>query len=207
MASSAAPGTADTDPWLARWLALVAERAGTAPVLELGCGTGPDSAVLAGAGLHVVGIELSPESVAAARVRVPHGAVFHCGDFRDAPFPLPAGDAEHSVGVVVASLSLHYFAWDETLALARRIHGVLRPGGLLLCRLNSVNDWRHGASGPPAEGEDSFYLVDGMPKRFFDRVAVERLFAGGWRMLNLEELTVHRYEAPKVLWEAVLERT
>ena len=206
MTSAAAPGTS-TDPWLERWLALVAERAGTDPVLELGCGTGPDSAVLAGAGLRVVGIELSSDAVTAARVRVPHGAEFHCGDFRDAPFPLPAGDAEGSVGVVLASLSLHYFAWDETLALVRRIHGVLRPGGVLLCRLNSVNDIQHGASGPPPEGKDSFYLVDGVPKRFFDRAAVERLFADGWRMLHLEELTVHRYEQPKVLWEAVLERS
>ena len=207
MTAAAAPGTTNTDAWLERWLPLVAERAGTDPVLELGCGTGPDSAVLASAGLRVIGIELSSESVAAARARVPHGVEFHCGDFRAAPFPLPAGDAEGSVGAVVASLSLHYFAWDETVALARRIHDVLRPGGVLLCRLNSVNDLHHGASGPPPEGEDSFYLVDGVPKRFFDRGAVERLFAKGWRMLHLEELTVHRYEQPKVLWEAVLERT
>jgi SAM-dependent methyltransferase len=201
---TAAPGT-NTDPWLARWIPLLAERAGTGPVLELGCGTGPDSAVLAGAGLHVVGIELSSESVAAARARVPHGAEFHCRDFR-APFPLPGGEEDGSVDAVVASLSLHYFAWDETLALARRIHHVLRPGGVLLCRLNSVNDFHHGASGPPPDGEDSFYLVDGVPKRFFDRAAVERLFADGWRMLHLDEFTVHRYEQPKVLWEAVLER-
>jgi SAM-dependent methyltransferase len=192
---------ANTDPWLQRWLPLLAERAGADPVLELGCGTGRDSAVLAGAGLRVVGIELSNESVAAARARVPHGAEFLCSDFR-APFPV----ADGSVGAVLASLSLHYFAWDETLALARRIHDVLRPGGVLLCRLNSVNDFHHGASGPPSDGEDSFYLVDGVPKRFFDRAAVERFFADGWRMLHLEELTVERYEQPKVLWEAVLER-
>jgi len=197
----ASPGPNTTDPWLDRWLGLVAERAGAAPVLELGCGTGRDSAVLVNAGQRVVGVELSTESVAAARARVPHGAEFHRTDFR-AAFPV----ADGSVGVVLASLSLHYFAWDETLALARRIHRVLRPGGVLLCRLNSVNDFHHGASGPPPKGEDSFYLVDGVPKRFFDREAVERLFAEGWRMLHLEERTVERYEQPKVLWEAVLER-
>ncbi|WP_431110403.1 methyltransferase domain-containing protein [Variovorax paradoxus] len=195
-----APG-ASTDPWLDRWLGLVAEHAGTAPVLELGCGTGRDSAVLVNAGLRVVGIELSAESVAAARTRVSHGGEFHCRDFRE-PFPV----ADGSGGVVLASLSLHYFAWDETLALARRIHRVLRPGGVLLCRLNSVNDFHHGANGPAPEGDDSFYMVDGMPKRFFDRAAVQRLFADGWRMLHLEERTVQRYEQPKVLWEAVLER-
>jgi len=35
------------DPWLARWLPLLAERAGGRPVLELGCGGGRDTATLA----------------------------------------------------------------------------------------------------------------------------------------------------------------
>jgi hypothetical protein len=34
------------DPWLQPWLALVRERAGNAPVLELGCGSGRDTATL-----------------------------------------------------------------------------------------------------------------------------------------------------------------
>jgi SAM-dependent methyltransferase len=194
---------AGTDPWLPRWLPLLRERAGEDPVLELGCGTGPDSAILVEAGLRVVGVELSSEAVEKARQRVPVGAQFHCQDFRE-PFPLLAG---RTVGVVLASLSLHYFAWDETLALVRRIHGVLRPDGLLLCRLNSVNDLQFGGRGPTSSGrdEDFFYLVDGMPKRFFDRDAVQRLFADGWRMRHLEEATIERYAQSKVVWEAVLE--
>ena len=194
---------AGTDSWLPRWLPLLRERAGEDPVLELGCGSGPDSATLVDAGLRVVGVELSSEAVEKARQRVPAGAQFHCQDFRQ-PFPLPAG---RTVGVVLASLSLHYFAWDETLALVQRIHGVLRPGGVLLCRLNSVNDLHFGGRGPTSSGrdEDFFYLVDGMPKRFFDRAAVQRLFAGGWRMRHLEEMTIERYAQSKVVWEAVLE--
>ena len=49
---------ATRDPWLARWLTLIGERAGGLPVLELGCGGGRDSAVLVAAGLHVVGVDL-----------------------------------------------------------------------------------------------------------------------------------------------------
>ncbi len=126
-------------------------------------------------------------------------ATFHCQDLR-APFPLAPGSA----GAVVASLSLHYFPWPETLALAARIRDALRPGGVLLCRLNSTNDHNFGASGHP-EIEPRYYQVDGEPKRFFDRADVERMFATGWRMLSIEEMTIHRYALPKVAWEAVLE--
>jgi len=195
---------AGADRWLERWLPLLIERVGDDPVLELGCAAGRDSATLVDAGLRVVAIELLSEAVKLARARGLRGAQFHCQDFRD-PFPLPDGAM---VGAVLASLSLHYFEWDATLELVRRIHRVLRPGGVLLCRLNSVNDLHYGGRGPSSvtgRDEDGFYLFDGFPKRFFDRAAVERLFADGWRMRHLEEVTIDRYAHPKVAWEAVLE--
>jgi SAM-dependent methyltransferase len=152
---------------------------------------------MVGAGLRVVGLDISDKAIADARVRVP-AAEFHCQDLL-ASFPIA------EAGVVVASLSLHYFPWAETLALAARIRETLVPGGVLLCRLNSTNDHHFGASGYPAI-EPDYYDVDGEPKRFFDEAAVGRMFAEGWRTLSCEELTVDRYERPKVLWEAVLER-
>jgi len=185
------------DPWLARWLKLIGERAGRLPVLELGCGGGRDTEVLAAAGHRVIAVDLSPESVAKARTRVPQAEV-HCQDIRA---PLPADAA----GVVVASLSLHYFSWPETEALVGRIRRVLSPAGVLLCRLNSTNDHHFGASGHPRIDEN-FYLVDGAPKRFFDRAAVDRLFSSGWRMLSAEERTIDRYDLPKAAWEVVLEK-
>ncbi|KAF0100325.1 MAG: putative methyltransferase [Rhodospirillaceae bacterium] len=169
-------------------------------MLELGCGGGRDTAALAAAGHRVVAIDLSPEAVARAQERVPSAQV-HCQDIR-APFP----PAEGSIGVVVASLSLHYFTWSATNALASRLHEVLRPEGVLLCRLNSTNDHHFGASGHP-EIEKDFYLVDGAPKRFFDREALDRLFAHGWRILAIEEKVIDRYDRPKSVWEAVLERS
>ncbi|TAJ95463.1 MAG: class I SAM-dependent methyltransferase [Reyranella sp.] len=186
------------DQWLARWLPLLAERVGGQPVLELGCGCGRDTATLVEAGHRVIGVELSPDAASRARERVP-SAEIHCQDIR-APFPLVS-----PVGVVVASLSLHYFHWPETRTLVDRVRAALRSDGMLLCRLNSTNDHHFGASGHP-EIENDFYLVDGAPKRFFDREAVERLFTPGWRTIAIEEKVIDRYDHPKAVWEVVLER-
>ena len=192
-----ATSRATSDAWLERWLPLIGERAGSLSILEVGCGGGHDTEVLTGAGHRVVAIDLSPDAIARARARAPH-AVFHCQDSR-APFPVDAA------GVVVASLSLHYFLWPETEALVGRIRSLLRPAGLLLCRLNSTNDHNFGASGHPRIDEN-FYLVDGAPKRFFDRATVDRLFSSGWRVLSAEERIIDRYERPKSAWEVVVEK-
>lgn len=188
----------NTDPWLDRWLKLIAERAAGRPILELGCGGGRDSSTLAAAGHAVIGNDLSDTAIARVRERVPTGQ-FHVQDIR-APFP-----ADEGLGVILASLSLHYFEWSETLDLVARIHRHLRPGGVLLCRLNSTVDVNFGATGHPRIAEN-YYLVDGSPKRFFDQAAVDALFGDGWRVLSRELHVVDRYEQPKALWEVIADR-
>ncbi len=191
--------TMSSDPWLDVWLPWVARHVGNDPILELGCGPGIDSEVLVHAGHRVIGIDLSGDAIAQARARVPQ-ARFHCQDLRD-DFPVP----EQGVGVVLASLSLHYFAWDQTVQLVERVRQVLRPGGLLLSRFNSTRDHHFGAQGHPMI-EANFYLVDGQPKRFFDQCDVEKLFAHGWHRHSLREQVVDRYAQPKALWELVATR-
>jgi SAM-dependent methyltransferase len=146
----------------------------------------------------VVGIDRSDAAIARARARVPTAA-FHCQDIGTA-FPV------ERTGVIVASLSLHYFPWTETVELVARIRRTLGANGLLLCRLNSTNDHHHGASGHPAIDEN-FYLVDGVPKRFFDGAAVDRLLKQGWRVLHKKEGVIARYDHPKSVWEVILERS
>src|SRR5882672_5580209 len=158
------------DAWLKPWLPLVRTRAAEASVLELGCGSGKDTAILAGAGLRVVAIDISSASLAKAKSVAPEAACV-CQDIR-APFP--ASDAGY--GAVVASLSLHYFSWPDTVTLVQRIRASLVQGGLLLCRLNSTRDHNFGASGYPAISE-RYFLVDSEPKRFFNSRDVASLFS------------------------------
>lgn len=185
------------DPWLERWLPLIAERSQQRPILEIGCGNGSDTSTLVAAGCQVVAFDLSPEAVRQAQRRVP-AATIVCQDVRQ-PFPLEA------TGVVVASLSLHYFAWDETLALVERIRGLLDERGVLLCRLNSTEDHHFGASGHPRIA-DNYYLVDGTPKRFFDAAAIDALFGSGWRRRSCQHFTTRKYLRSKALWEVVVDK-
>jgi SAM-dependent methyltransferase len=204
-----------TDPWLKRWLPLLAARTQGMPVLEIGCGHGDDTAALVGAGLPVIAFDLSAVSVRIAKARVP-SALIERRDIR-APFP----PAAQELGVVVASLSLHYFPWDETVDIVRRIHAVLRPGGVLLCRLNSTEDRNFGAAeqlqaapqdsskGQPQRHpqiEPNYFLVNGEPKRFFDETSARSLFSQGWNVLSAEHFTTRKYIKPKALWEVVVER-
>lgn len=186
------------DLWLDRWLPFVAQYANGNPILELGCGAGLDSATLVAAGHHVIGLDRSQSAIEKARAAVPAGQ-FYWQDMRD-PFPV-----NNPSGVIVASLSLHYFTWEDTVTLVERIWQQLLPGGLLLCRLNSTQDNNYGATGHP-QIDANYYLVDGRPKRFFDRVAVDRLFATCWQVVSIDEQMIQRYELPKIVWEIIIER-
>lgn len=188
------------DPWLTRWLPLVRERAADGRVLEIGCGQGDDTATLSAAGMKVHAFDLSRLAASMTRARVPSATV-ECRDVRK-PLPRQARD----LGVIVASLSLHYFSWSETQVLVQRIRSALCSRGVLLCRLNSTEDHNFGASGNP-EIEPNFFLVNGEPKRFFDKPAVESLFAEGWNVISLEHFTTSKYIKAKALWEVVLERS
>ncbi|MEM7116622.1 MAG: class I SAM-dependent methyltransferase [Chloroflexota bacterium] len=187
------------DRWLDRWLPLIQKRVGPLPLLELGCGPGWDTTVLVENGIDVFAVDLSAKRIAQAQELVPK-AHFYCQDIRDA-FP----QQENGFNVVLASLSLHYFAWEETAVIVSRIHQVLQPHGILLCRLNSTKDTNYGAVGYP-EIDTNFYLVRGRQKRFFDEAAVQRLFQAGWKQRSLEEMTIGRFGRPKVVWEVVLEK-
>jgi SAM-dependent methyltransferase len=189
------------DPWLDRWLPLITQRARHAAVLELGCGSGHDTATLTAAGFCVVAVEIDPASIARARKRAPAARIF-CQDLRQ---PLPPPTAGTGFDAVIASLSLHYFPWEETLRIVERVRDALGSGGLFLCRLNSTDDRHFGAIGH-REIAPNYYMVHGSPKRFFDEPSVDALFSTGWRIRSKAHFTTHKYVVPKALWELVLER-
>lgn len=110
-----------------------------ADVVELGCGTGKNTAWLADRGASVTGLDFSPGMLTRARERV---AVEHVRFAEhDIRRPWPLADA--SADVVIGNLVLeHVASLGGVYAEAAR---VLRPGGVLfLCELHPERQRRGG---------------------------------------------------------------
>ncbi|MEU5768405.1 class I SAM-dependent methyltransferase [Streptomyces asoensis] len=97
-----------------------------ARVLDVGSGTGrPTAETLAGAGHHVLGVDVSPVMVDLASRQVP-GAEFRCTDVRELPLEDGSFDA---VCVYFSLLQLDRAQQREVLG---RLARALRPGGSLV---------------------------------------------------------------------------
>lgn len=104
-------------------------------VLDVGCAAGHLSALLAGRGAEVLGVDASAGMVAVARRKFGDIARFEQADVTR---PLDLEDG--SIDVITASLVLHYLKdWGATLAEFRR---VLTPGGALVFSVHHPGeDW------------------------------------------------------------------
>ncbi len=183
------------DPWLEKWLALIRQKSQGGPVLELGCGHGWDTADLLSAGCRVIAADISAENLTECAESVHEAKLVQMDNGKPLPF------ADHSLPVILASLSLHYFSWNVTLQIASELKRCIRNKGLLLARFNSINDHNFGAASD-VEIEPNFYQVGDRTKRFFDETSV-RLLLEGWDVQFLEENVIYRYEKPKYVWEAM----
>lgn len=94
-------------------------------ILDYGCGTGPDTTLLAARGAHVVGLDLSPDLLDIAQQRIavdaPSGTVeFLCGSAHAVPLP------DDSVDVIFGHAVLHHLDLAKSAA---EVYRLLRPGG------------------------------------------------------------------------------
>jgi SAM-dependent methyltransferase len=183
------------EPWLERWISVLGT-SGSLPVLDLGCGDGFDSRYLLSKGFQVVVADFSREGLTMARGMAEQANMVQM-DLRDGmPF------REEAFQAIVANLCLHYFRWLQTQDVVEEIRKRLMPGGYLLARVNSTEDYHHGAVGYEMV-ERNCYIVRGVLKRFFGREDASGLFAGGWEVKRQEEQVIHCYRKPKAVWEIV----
>ena len=94
-------------------------------VVDVGCGSGANSVLLAGRGAHVWGVDISEDllRLAARRMTVngmEGGATFIASSAHDMPFP------DNSIDLVFGIAILHHLDLD---LVSREIRRVLKPGG------------------------------------------------------------------------------
>ena len=111
-------------------------RAAAGRVVEIGCGPGRITAHLAGLGLDVFGIDLSPAMVEQARQRHP-GLEFQVGEMSALSLPPEA------LTGLVAWYSLIHIPPARRPAVLAGFHRVLAPGGHLLLAFHAGDERRH----------------------------------------------------------------
>jgi SAM-dependent methyltransferase len=132
-------------------------------VLDAGCGTGRNLAYLLRESCEVFGIDRDAAAVAQARrlaanlqPKLPE-ANFHAGSVEAMPF------TDNFADVVLCSAVLH-FAHDEKhfRAMLSELWRVLRPGGMLFCRLASRigMSFKELRPGIYSVGRSEWFLVD-----------------------------------------------
>ena len=167
-------------------------------VLDIGCGTGRDTAELAKRGLDVVGLDLSSGMINLAKKTHPH-LKFIQGNFLDLPF------ADNSfIGVWGLAALVHL----ESVAAAKKalaeFQRVLKPGGILFLRVkaNLKNNKFETVKDLQGAGERFFqYFTQAELKKY--------LQAAGFSLLKMQqypERQIQRYSQP-VEWIDCLGKT
>jgi len=117
-------------PFLEQSLAVMTEPLGGLFALEIGCGSGPISCFLAGRGLGVRGIDVSPTALEMARHNAAERGInvqFDLADICNMP------EQPDRYDLIIDGHCLHYFVLDEHRRNAlTAIHRLLKPGGLFL---------------------------------------------------------------------------
>ena len=184
------------DNWLEKYLDLIKQT--KSMILDLGCGMGNDTLYLTEKGFKVISCDYSKEALNSVKKLIPNAST----KLVDISKKLPFKDNEFKI--IIADLSLHYFDNETTIEIMEEIKRILKKGGYLFARVNSINDINHGA-GQGKKLEENYYFVEGYNKRFFSLDDVNKYFSIIGKV-EANEAEMIRYVKPKKLIEIKVEK-
>ena len=139
------------------------------PIIDLGCGIGNDTLYLKTLGKKVVSIDYSDDALRILKQNIDDAVTIQM-DF-EKEWKL----SKNSSDLIIANLSLHYFDEKTTFNILNHIKNTLIDRGILIVRLNSINDNNYGADSSK-EIEHHYYDSNNIKKRFFDRKDIYYFF-------------------------------
>ena len=139
-----------------------------AKIIELGAGNGDLSIYLHNLGYDVTATDLSDVALENIKKK--------CNGIKIMKLDLQKDfEMKNTYDIVIADLSLHYFNFATTIKIVNQVYNSLKDSGLLIARVNSVDDRNNGA-GQGKVLEKNYYEVQGYYKRFFDEKDIKTFF-------------------------------
>jgi SAM-dependent methyltransferase len=179
--------------------------AGVRTVLELGCGTGNDAARLAGEGYSVTAVDLSGEAIGRARDRFGSLVQFLVADMSQR-LPFPDGNFD----AVMSNVAMHMFPDGVTRTVFAQVGRLVRPGGLFVFHVNSLQDRPLRARRLPARELEPDYVAEesGQTMHFFSEPYLRELLAD-WQQVRLVPVPVRDHETGELykhVWRGLASR-
>ena len=154
------------------------------PILDLGCGIGIDTLHLVESGHRVIACDFSNTALEKVKENIPEARTIQFNMKNGIPFEKELFD------VIIANKSIHYFTEKETEQLISELYRVIKPNGVFVFVVNSVNDSNFGA-GQGIELEKDFYEVRETTKRFFSQESLEKFFdKEHWEFICMNESVI-----------------
>ena len=180
-------------------------QAGVRTILELGCGTGNDTARLAAEGYSVTAIDVSDEAIGQAQAKYGSMARFLVADItQQLAFPDGGFDA------VMSNVAMHMFPDSVTRVLFAQVGRLVRAGGLFLFHVNALEDRPLRARRLPARELEPDYVVEesGQTMHFFSEAYLRELLEG-WQEVQLLSVPIRRGETDELfkhVWRGIAGR-
>ena len=142
-------------------------------ILDAGCGSGRNLVYLLQAGYDVYGVDPDPHAIdSVRRLAASLAPALPPSNFRAEPIEAMSF-ADDCAEVVISSAVLHFARDDDQFqAMARGLWRVLKPGGLLFCRLASSIGMEHQVQ---RIGGRRFVLPDGSERYLVDEQLLCRM--------------------------------
>ena len=186
------------DKWLEKYKDFI--MSSKLPIIDLGCGIGNDTLFIKGLGKEVLSVDYSDEALKIIKENIKDAKTIQMDFEQEWNFEKESAD------LIIANLSLHYFNSETTFRIINNIKDTLIDGGVLIVRLNSIDDSNYGSNSQD-EIEPHYYDSMKIKKRFFDKNDIEYFF-NVFKIEKCKEETVltEIHHKPKKVWECVFKK-